>query len=409
METSDYYVTFVEINPNHHNMRHLFIFLILLSSTVFISCHPSKEGTADTVVFDLYGNIDAKDSKPLKVHELFYIPLGGDTQEAFFKNANILDVVGDTIVLLEDTPQTSRLIMYSMTNGAYLGQINHRGQGPGEYSSILGAFVDRTNHSVMLPDFHSPNVNVYSLVTDSLVEVIKREYVPTVIEPIGSVESAINIMQPGEDNLKIIQYDGKYALSDSIAIPGYQCGNFSTVWTNAGTNAIIVMGDTIYEILPGKLKQLAVADRGDLTITPEKDMEIIHEIMESGESDLVILHPHMLIRNIQFTDKEMLLTTMHNSKKHSDLYDMSTGNLLYRNTYESLEKPNHIVIENTPTSTLSDAAAKPQSNAIPHSLHVERLFAKDGIWYGIVNEENLPDSDNPVSENQNCALVSFRL
>lgn len=333
-----------------------------------------------------------KTSDPIKVEDLTYTVLSNDSQDAFFKKANIIDVVGDTVILLEDTPQVSRLIMYNITNGEYLGQMNHRGQGPGEYNTILGAFVDRAKQSVMLPDFNSSSVNVYSLVNDSLENIINREYIPTVAEPIGSIESGINVAVPNEDGLHIMQYDGNYVLSDSIHIPGFQAGNFSMLWANAGSNAMVAIVDTVYEILPGRLNQVAIVDRGNYSITPEVDEKIIRQIIESSEPDTEILKPYLLIRNIQYTDDKFLVTTMHDAKKYSDLYDMTTGNLIYRNTYSSLEKPSYIVIE----------------NADKKLLHVENLFAKNGTWYGIISEELLPEAEDLDIKNTNCALVRFR-
>lgn len=401
MEPWIYYITFVESSIEHHIMNHSFIskhricpkIVLFLSLIAITSCHNSKKSSGEEpVTLSLSQNLDVKTSDPIKVEDLIYTVLSNDSQDAFFKKANIIDVVGDTVILLEDTPQVSRLIMYNITNGEYLGQMNHRGQGPGEYNTILGAFVDRAKQSVMLPDFNSSSVNVYSLVNDSLENIINREYIPTVAEPIGSIESGINVAVPNEDGLHIMQYDGNYVLSDSIHIPGFQAGNFSMLWANAGSNAMVAIVDTVYEILPGRLNQVAIVDRGNYSITPEVDEKIIRQIIESSEPDTEILKPYLLIRNIQYTDDKFLVTTMHDAKKYSDLYDMTTGNLIYRNTYSSLEKPSYIVIE----------------NADKKLLHVENLFAKNGTWYGIISEELLPEAEDLDIKNTNCALVRFR-
>ena len=374
-------------------MRNLVISITLFAAIGITSCKTSgSQSIEEAPVFDLEGNVNVEVSNPISVRELTYTPLSDDVQEAFFKSANIIDVVGDTVLLFEDNNRASRLIMFNRKDGKYLGQINHQGQGPGEYTSILGAFVDGGTQTVMLPDFFSPKVNVYSLTTDSLVGTIYREYVQSGIEPIGNVESCINVAVPTEEGMKIMQYDRNYSLTDSIHLPGLEVGNFSTVWANAGTEGVFMGGDTIFALQPGILKPIAIADRGKFTITPEIDQKIIMEILDSGESEIEILKPYMLIRNIRFTDNKMLLTTMHNAKKNSDLYDMSTGKLIYRNTYDALEKPSSIVIE--------DENHKP--------LQIESLFAKNGIWYALVSEDFVAESADTNSEDANCALVSFR-
>ncbi|MDE6795403.1 MAG: 6-bladed beta-propeller [Muribaculaceae bacterium] len=374
-------------------MRNLFISITLFTAIGVTSCTTSgSQSIEEAPVFDLEGNVDAEVSKPVKVYDLTYTPLNDDVQEAFFKSANIIDVVGDTVLLFEDNHHASRLIMFNLRDGRYLGQINHQGQGPGEYTSILGAFVDGSKQTVMLPDFFSPKVNVYSLTADSLIGTIDREYVQSMMEPIGNVESCINVAVPTEEGLKIMQYDRNYSLTDSISLPGFEGGNFSTIWANAGTEGIFMGGDTIFALQPGILKPIAIADRGKFTITPEIDQKIIMEILDSGESEIEILKPYMLIRNVRFTDDKMLITTMHNAKKNSDLYDMSTGKLIYRNTYDTLEKPSSIVITG--------------ENNRP--LQIESLFAKNGIWYALVSEDVVAQSADTNSEDANCALVSFR-
>ncbi|MDE6300576.1 MAG: hypothetical protein K2M19_02545, partial [Muribaculaceae bacterium] len=251
---------------------------------------------------------------------------------------------------------------------------------------ILGAFVDAANQTVMLPDLHTPAVNVYSLATDTLAGVIEREFVPSVVDPIGSLASCINVACPTPEGLDIVQYGRGYALIDSVSVPGFRGGNFSTVWTTAGKDGVMMMGDTIYTLAPGKLTPLAIADRGSLTITPKTDEELMMKILGSGESETEVLKPYILIRNVVIDGGKMLLTSMHNGQKTSDLYDLATGRLTYRNSYDTLATPSSMVIEAGGTT-----------------VGVERLFAKDGVWYGLMSEDHATD------ENANSILVSFRL
>lgn len=48
--------------------------------------------------------------------------------------------------------------------------------------------------------------------------------------------------------------------------------------------------------------------------------------------------------------------------------------------------------------------AFPSSGANGEPLTIERLFGKNGKWYGIVSEDNAPQTDNA-----NCSIVSFSL
>lgn len=362
--------------------------LALICSTV-VSCNRSDNNGAGSVPnINLLENASAASSDALSVSKLTRTQLSGDSADAFFKDASIIDVAGDTVVLLENTPAMSRLIMFDLKTGNYIGQVNHRGQGAGEYRLILGAFVNDNDGTVLLPLFDKPTVYKYSLADDSLLSTIEREPVMTMMPAIGGVNTCINVAVPSPEGLTIRQYNSGYKRIDSVAIAGFQGGNFNTVWDNAGNNGVIMIADTLYSLVPGELKQLAVVSRGDKALTSEKDQEITMNVMTTGEDEKELLKPYILVRNVQYTDGKMLLTTMTDGVKHSDLYDMSNGNLLYRSTYDTLSKPNSM--------TIKDDSGK--------SLAVERLFAKDGKWYGILSEDG-----STSSEDSNNVIICFEM
>ncbi len=328
---------------------------------------------------------------PLLVTELTYAQLSADSAAAFFKNAAILDVVGDTIVLIEKNPALSRLIVYNLTDGGYLGEINHRGQGPGEYRMILGAFVNDADGSVLLPNFDNQDVNKYSLAADTLIATIERQAVMSMIEPIGGVGTAINVAAPSPEGLTIYQYDGNYNLTDTLSLDGFEGGNFNMLWANAGTNGVFMVADTLYTLLPGELHPTAILSRGDFALTADRDRELTMKAME-GASELELLKPFILVRDVQLTDGKMLLTTMHDGAKHSDLYDLAGGKLLYRSSYDQLSLPSCIAVE----------------DADGNALVVQSLFAKNGKWYGLVDVDNTDNTSVDTTE-QNFAVVSFAL
>lgn len=368
--------------------RTTFAMLVLLCCTA-IACNRVKDDNAGSVPnINLREDVGAGSSEALVVNNLIRTQLAGDTSEAFFMNASIVDVVGDTVVLLENTPNASRLIMFDLRSGNYLGQVNHRGQGPGEYRLILGAFVDENDGTVLIPNVDNASVYRYSLADDSLLSTIEREPVMTMMPPIGGVESCINVAVPSPEGLTIRQYNSGYERIDSISIPGFMGGNFNTVWDNAGQQGVFMIADTLYTLVPGELQKLAILSRGDKALTPEEDQKITMDVIMSGADEIELLKPFILLRNAQYTDGKMLLTTMNDGVKHSDLYDMTDGSMLYRSTYDRLSKPNCIIV--------NDGSGNP--------IEVERLFAKDGKWYGI-----LSDDANAASVDANNVIISFEL
>ena len=361
--------------------------LVAVIAVIVASCAREKETIGATPSLDLTGNISVDASSALPVKDLAYVQLNGDSATAFFKNAVIIDVVGDTAVLLEKDPSMSRLIMYNVNSGNYLGEINHRGQGPGEYRVILGAFVNGKDGSVLLPNFDNPSVYKYSLAADTLMATIDRNMAMSMIEPVGGTGSAINVAAPAPDGLNVLQYDGNYALIDSIEVEGFHGGNFNLLWANAGNVGVFMMADTLYTFVPGAMQPLAILKRGNYALTPEQDQEVTMKVIMDGADEIEALKPYILARDVQLTDGKMLLTTMYDGHKYSDVYDMNNGSLIYRNKYSRLSTPSDIVVSGSDGKT----------------IEVERLFAKEGKWYGIVSE------DNVAAGSPNCAFVSFSL
>lgn len=372
-------------------MRHTAILLMALA-LITASCVHDKAIKGEIPTFNLELNTTAKETSPLRVKDFALSRLSDDSDSAFFKKASIIDVFGDTAVLLENAPALSRLIIYNIRDGQYLGEVNHRGQGPGEYRMILGAFVNDTDGSVLVPNFDTPSVYKYSLSTDTLVTTIERDMVMSMIEPIGGVKSAINVAAPSFDGLKIYQYDGDYKLMDSININGFRGGNFNMLWSNAGTKGVFMVADTLYTLIPGALQPIAILQRGDYALTPEEDEKVTMKAM-SGSNEIELLKPYILVRNVQYTDGKMLITTMHDGYKYSDIYDMDDGRLLYRSLYDNLSIPSNIVIERNDGKT----------------IRVQSLFAKDGNWYGLIDEESMAEIDSPAGSEANYAIVRFSI
>lgn len=370
-------------------MKYSLIAVAAFFGCVIASCSGSKDAESNKVpVFDMAANISVEETPASEVKDFACTQLSGDEEDAFFRRANILDVVGDTVVLIENTPEVSRLIMFNLKDGQYLGQINHRGQGPGEYNIIAGAFVDSNDGIVLIPNFNSPAVYKYALATDSLVATIEREYVMTMMPPIGGITSCINVAVQSPDGLEIVQYNAGYQRIDSVSVPGFQGGNFNMVWGNAGVNGVAMFGDTLYALAPGVMHPLALLSLGDYALTNEKDQDITMKIMTSGESEIELLKPYIIVRDVQFTDGKMLLTSMHDGVKYSDLYDMADGKLIYRSVYSQLPKTSEIKVVTEEGET----------------IEIGCLFAKDGKWYGIISE-----SADAATADSNCSIVSFIL
>lgn len=150
--------------------------------------------------------------------------------------------------------------------------------------------------------------------------------------------------------------------------------------------------DTLYTLLPGVLHPTAILSRGDFALTAERDRELTMKAMD-GANELELVKPFILVRDVQFTDGKMLITTMHEGAKHSDLYDLAGGKLLYRSSYDQLSLPSCVAVED--------------ADGTRHI--VQSLFAKNGKWYGLVDVESQPTESTIDTTEQNFAVVSFAL
>lgn len=334
---------------------------------------------------------DMPASGPLKANRLTITQLDSENPDALFSKGTITDIVGDTIVILDGMPFATRLVMYNVNTGEYLGQINHIGHGPGEYRIITAAFIDGQNQSVIIPDYDKPIANVFSLKNDSLIAVLDRPDISSLLDPIGNITDGINISMYRNDTLSIIKCNGSYAAIDTLMIPDFKGNNFSKCWLGSGGKGYIINADTLYRIDPSIITPIAVINCGEYTLTANKIQEVMDKIFNTDISEPEILSPFILIRDIVVSDDMLLLTTMHANEKNSDLYDLKTGQLLYRNKYSDLSILNHIAIATDEND----------------EIEVENLYEKDGMWYGIARDSN--KSAEAISYDSNYRIVTFSL
>lgn len=347
------------------------------------SCgHPSASGHADPIHrIDLTASTPDGSDTLLAATGVNAVKLDSSAPEAFFSRADIIDVVGDTALFLENG-QESRVIEFSVSTGKYLGQINHRGQGPEEYRIMLSAIADPASGTLLIPLIDRPAALAYTLATDSFAG--EKSYTPSMrpAPALGGVSSCINIPDMGPAGFILRQYDAGFAPVDSIVMEGFIPGNVSTYMGTADGNGVIMIADTLYNILPGHLEQSAIISRGDKGITFDQEGEIMRQAIEGGADEVELMRPYIIVRDIQTTGNHIAVTTMHDRAKTTAIYRLSDGALLCYKTYPELSKKSSINLT---------IGGKP--------VTIDNLFARNGHWYGIADGE----SDGST----NSTLVSF--
>lgn len=373
------------------------ITVLYFLSTILISCNTKISDESPLITnYNLAEDIGFENQENLKPTELKITQLDETNPESFFKNARILDVVGDTILLLEDDFIPTRIIMFDTQNGTYLGQIKHQGEGPGEYRFIHAAFVDALQQSVIIPDIDRPYMYNYSLKNDSLLNIYDRPDVSLRLQPIGNINTGISIGESLETGLKILQFDSEFEKTDSIFIEGFQGSLLTTIWSQSGLNGILLASDTLFVIERGQLNPEAFLNMGNHKLTEKDARETMAKMTMSADSDdnlFKLLSNYIIIRDLQFTKNHILITYIFDEKKQSDLYETHTGKILNRFECEIFNEPNKLILE------LEDG----------NTLTVGRLFTKDDVWYGIADEGETARIMNTDPANSQVMIVSFKI
>ena len=378
-----------------------YILCLLCISYVLMSCDKqTNEDIDEAIVLNIEKNVGFKKRDYLKPHDLKIIPLDENNPDSFFKDGKILDVAGDTILLYDHDSFPTRILMFSLSDGHYLGEINHQGEGPGEYRFIFGAFVNPKTQSVIIPDIDKPSVYEYSLKNDSLIKTYERPDLTLRMPPIGNIEKGINIGTPEEGGLNIFQLNYEFKLTDSIVVEDFHIRPFISLWTQSGRNGIIFNDDILYEIKPGNLSPVVSLNTGKYKLDDKKAKEIFEAMIYSDKPDaesLKHLDNYMIFRDFQLTEDNILVTYAFDGKNYSDLYDLQSGDILYRIESETdLNTPNKIVLEYS-------------ENPYSQYLTAERLFTKDNTWYGIINETETTRLKLSEAGNTQVLIVSFKI
>ncbi len=247
-------------------MKKTSIFIGLVGLFSLASCGSKGKGH-DVPVYDLAAAIDAPRMEKLKVGDVKVTPLDTAANALFGERATIAAIIGDTLILRDSGRGTDRLLLFNLPTGKLLGEINHIGHGPGEYTWLDNVYIDRASKEVVFTTPY-PVAHRYTL-SDSLVKTYNHN-IPIVKRLTkGSLEKGINFYDENEEGFIIRQANKDFVQTDSIVMKGYTLGYTSGQFAQFGDEGAITMVDTLYVLKPGRLEKTAIFNRGGKTITPE--------------------------------------------------------------------------------------------------------------------------------------------
>lgn len=302
----------------------------------------------------------------------------------------IESIVGDTVIISDNL---EKVLLFTLSDGKMIGEINHKGQGPGEYSWLDHIYVDRPAREVVL---NTPNnfAHRYTF-SDSLVNTYHYDTPSTMRLSTGSLSKGINMYEQRESGFVIHQLDKNFQQTDSIVIDGYKLGYRSGSFSNLGDESVITIVDTLYTIKPGKLEKLAILDRDGKTITPEIEEELNQMMQVDFEGAMKKQNEYINLLGWFASDNDkMLVTYQLGEATFFDFFRMNDGKLLA-----------HLPL----SATRADGKGIPMEYEGP-TLYLNPIFCQDGIWYAVIPEnatiEAEKDADNVIC---NAAIASFRL
>lgn len=369
-----------------HFLRHLFL---SASSILLLSACSGSDNPVNTVpVIDLAASASAPMTSGLSLSDVSYTPFDTTDVKAIFGNASIIDILGDTVILRDDSDY-SRLLLFSLSDGRPLGQISHRGQGPGEYNTLYsaGIFAYPDRNAVLVTDMERASAYLYGLANDSLLHIYSHAPYFYMHTPVGSAAESISIGEQREDGFMIHQYDRGFSQIDSIMLTDTFLG--SSLIKTSDSHPYIMLADTIYSVDKGSLGPALILSRADKTLTFENEREIMQKAMMTGESEKELFRPYILVRDVELTGNHIMIRTLFDGRIFTDIYRISDGTLLSRSETQ--------VRSSIPVSL--DSA----------TVHAEQLFAKDGVWYGIVNTEEAAALAGKSVDETNSGIIRFRI
>lgn len=360
----------------------------ILSASLLMACSSSNDDK-EVVRFNLADASRMEQFNNLKIKDFKYVALDTVSEALLGESAMIQGIAGDTVIICDNL---ERVLLFTLSNGKLIREINHKGQGPGEYSWLDHIYVDRPAREVVL---NTPNnfAHRYTF-SDSLVTTYHYDAPSFKRLSIGSLSKGINTYEERESGFVIHQLDKNFRQTDSIVIDGYKLGYRSGSFSNLGDEGVITIVDTLYTIKPGKLERLAILDRNWKTITPEIEKELDQMMQVDFEGAMKKQNEYINLLGWFASDNDKM-EVIYQSEGTSffDFFRMNDGKLLA-----------HL--------QLSDTRADEKGLPVEYegsTLYLNPIFCQDGIWYAVIPEnatiEAEKDADNVIC---NAAIASFR-
>lgn len=371
------------------------VFAALCGAVCFLagSCGGSSaSGTGDVPVIDMEALVDVPAFMDIEIDDVIYTPLDTATDALLGDRPVISAIAGDTVIIREMglMGENSHLVLFSLSDGHFIRNISHCGQGPGEYTWIESVFVDRPSQQMVIRGAGG-SASRYTL-SDSLVEAYPSYNTRNTKFSAGSIARGINIPEVVDGNMLIHQLNSKTEPVDTLIVENYDPMYISMAYNTSGEEALMNVVDTMYTLLPGKMEPVAVLSRGGKALTPQVEKDVYlnqkdYKITKEKRSKYIEF-------NYFLSDGEhLMIYSAYGGNFFIDIFSRKTGAHLGRNIMSYADENSGFAIEWKGVTFL-----------------IQNLFyVADGRFYALVSHEQTVDAEGNPAPDGNLGVISFRL
>ena len=153
-------------------MKQVNTILAILFLIVVIGCGRRKQTTDDVITVDVTKRYSAKKELILQdFMDVEYVKL--ETNDSYLNQGLVKDI-GKEFILVTNRNQDGNIFVYDR-NGKGISKFNRKGQGPGEYTSILSITLDENNGEMFVYDLFTQTPFVYDLFGNFKRSIGRRE------------------------------------------------------------------------------------------------------------------------------------------------------------------------------------------------------------------------------------------
>ncbi len=130
----------------------------MLLSVLLVGCGQTKKN--EFMTLDMGKSYPEKELVLQDFMEVEYVPL--ETSDEFLTRGHVGDV-GEKYIVVMNNYAEGDIFLFDRHTGRGVRKINHLGQGPGEYSQVLGLVLDEKSNELFVNDPGSKKIHVYDL------------------------------------------------------------------------------------------------------------------------------------------------------------------------------------------------------------------------------------------------------